>query len=187
MLLNIKNMVCHRCILAVEGIFRELGEDNFKISMGVAELPGKERDKAFYTSLKEKLDSLGFELIDDKKTKLIEQIKTLIIEKVHHSDLTTMDGNWSVLLADHLGQEYKGLSRLFSSVEGITIEHYIIQQKIEKVKELIVYDELTLSEIAWKLDYSSVAHLSNQFKKITGMTPKQFKAMGGERRPLDEV
>lgn len=186
--LHIRNMVCNRCIAAVEQVFEELKLKDVRVSMGVATIEEKQLTATKEAQLKAKLTALGFELIDDKKSKLIESIKNIIIKKIHHEDLSEQNLAWSGIISKELNYEYKYLSRLFSSVEGITIEQYIILQKTEKVKELIVYDELTLSEIAWKLGYSSVAHLSNQFKKVTGMPPKDFKRIGTQRRkPLDEV
>jgi AraC-like DNA-binding protein len=135
----------------------------------------------------ERLQSLGFAIIDDKKSQLIEKIKTLIIELVHqqNSHLKTNLSDW---LISHLHHDYTYMTNLFSEVEGTTIEKYFIAQKIEKVKELLVYDELTLSEIAFQLNYSSVAHLSSQFKKVTGLTPSHFKTIREEKRkPLDKV
>jgi AraC-like DNA-binding protein len=137
--------------------------------------------------LKQELQSFGFDLLDDKRTKTIEKIKNLIVDLVQNKN-----SNLQITLSDYLTKElhrdYSALSNLFSQVEGITIEKYYIFQKIEKVKELLVYDELTLSEIAFQLNYSSVAYLSNQFKKVTGLTPSHFKKMRTiKRRPLDEL
>tara|TARA_B100000508_G_scaffold139549_1_gene138126 strand:- start:1070 stop:1588 length:519 start_codon:yes stop_codon:yes gene_type:complete len=148
-------------------------------------------DKNPTTQEKEKfsktLVSLGFEMIDDKKSRLIEQIKTIIIDLVHHQDNETKT-NLSDVLSSKLHHDYNYLSNLFSEVEGTTIEKYFIAQKIEKVKELLVYDELSLSEITFRLNYSSVAYLSNQFKKVTGLSPSHFKKIREYRRkPLDEV
>jgi len=134
-----------------------------------------------------KLESLGFALIDDKRSRLIGQIKTLIVELVHHPS-DELKTNLSDFLSERLHHDYNYISTLFSEVEGTTIEKYFIAQKIEKVKELLVYDELNLSEIAYKLNYSSVAYLSNQFKKVTGLTPTHFKNIkGNKRKPLDMV
>jgi YesN/AraC family two-component response regulator len=133
------------------------------------------------------LESLGFEIIDDKKSQIIEKIKNVIVDLVHHQNNDSKI-NLSDLLSDKLQHDYNYLSNLFSEIEGTTIEKYFIAQKIEKVKELLVYDELSLSEIAYRLNYSSVAYLSNQFKKITGLSPTHFKKIGDEKRkPLDEV
>ena len=134
-----------------------------------------------------RLNELGFEILDDKKQKLIEKIKAFIIRKVQ-TGVIEERFSLSDYLVNNIHKEYTQLSRLFSEVEGITIEHYFILQKIEKVKELLAYDELTLSEIAWHLGYSSVAHLSSQFKKVTGFTPSYFKTLGHtSRKPLDYI
>ena len=188
MTLHIKNMVCNRCIMAVEGILKELDIKTFNVNMGIVEIPDESFPSNKLQFFENKLNEIGFELIDDKKSRLIESIKNLIISKIHHEELTGYNYKWSELISDQLHYEYKYLSRLFSSVVGITIEQFIILQKIEKVKELMVYDELTLSEIAWRLSYSSIAHLSNQFKKITGMSPKQFKeTTPNKRKSIDKV
>src|SRR5690606_5203838 len=131
--------------------------------------------------LRTHLENLGFEIIDDKKSRLIEQIKTLVIEMVHHSE-EPENLKYSELISSRLHYDYPYLSRLFSETEGVTIEQYIINQKIEKAKEYLVYDELNISELAWKLNYSSVAHFSAQFKKVTGMTPSQFRNLHEKRR-----
>ncbi len=180
-------MVCPRCITAVERVFSESGFKNFRVALGAVDIDGKldDREKDL---LNNRLLPLGFELIDDRKSRIIESIKNLIIQKIHHENLEELTVNWSDFLSDKLPFDYKYLSRLFSSVEGITIEQSIIRQKIEKVKELLVYDELTLSQIAHKLGYSSPAHLSNQFKNVTGLTPRDFKELGlRNRKPLNEA
>lgn len=183
--LYIKNMVCNRCILAVEALLKKLGISYNTVRLGEVELEQKP-DAETAQLLKKQLEGLGFELLDDGRNKLIEKIKTLIIEQVHYG---TEDQrlNFSSLLSSSLHKDYSYLSNLFSEVEGITIEKYVINQKIEKVKELLVYDELSLGEIAYRLGYSSVAHLSNQFKKVTGLTPSHFKKGGGSRRALDAI
>lgn len=186
MILHIKNMVCHRCVMAVDQLLKELNFTPVRIELGEVEINSdlSADDKKV---LGDRLRSIGFELIDDKQSRIITQVKSLIIREIHHSE-HHQNINWSDLISGALPYEYKYLSRLFSSVEGITIEQYIIRQKIEKVKELIIYDELSLSQIAYKLDYSSVAHLSSQFKKVTGMTPSEFKKLGiANRKPLDRV
>lgn len=188
MTLHVKNMVCNRCIAAVDSLLKELNFTEYKVTLGLVELKDEEINKNQKEALKGGLENLGFELIDDRKSQLIETIRNFVIQKIQHEDLQGQSVNWSDLIADKVHYEYKYVSRLFSSVEGITIEQFIIHQKIEKTKELLIYDELTLSEIAFKLGYSSVAHLSNQFKSITGMTPKSFKQIGAEKRkPLDQV
>ena len=136
--------------------------------------------------LQENLNSLGFELLDDQKQKQIEKIKTLLIQKVQTGDIQE---HFSItdFLTQKIHKDYSQLSKLFSEVEGITIEQFFILQKIEKVKEWLIYNEINLSEIAWKLGYSSVAHLSAQFKKVTGLTPSAFKKIGGNRKSLDLI
>lgn len=185
--LHIKNMVCNRCIMAVDSVLKETGFTDFHVALGSVEVKEDELEAA-KDPLKQKLEEIGFELIDDRKSQLIESIKNLIITKIHHEDLQGQTVNWSDIIADRFPYDYKYLSRLFSSVEGITIEQFIIQQKIEKIKELLIYDELTLSQIAWQLGYSSVAHVSSQFKAVTGMTPREFKQIGADKRkPIDKV
>ncbi len=188
MKLYIKNMVCDRCILAVENELQKVGLTAKEIVLGEVDLGGKEPSPEQLQTLATNLEKIGFELLDDKKRQLIEHIKTIIIEQVHYQDHQE-PVKLSVYLAEHLHYDYNYLSNLFSSIEGITIEQFHIQQKIEKVKELLAYDELTLSEIAWQLGYSSVAYLSNQFKKITGLTPSQFKQRkdSRQRKPLDKL
>jgi YesN/AraC family two-component response regulator len=186
MKLFIKNMVCNRCIMVVQSELEHAGYPPLKVQLGEAEL--KEELSA---DQREKLGSrmkvLGFEIIDDSRGKLIEKIKQTIIQLVHHSR-ENLRMNYSDYIASQLNRDYGYLSGLFSEVEGITIEKYIIQQKIEKVKELLVYNELTLSEIAYQMGYSSVAHLSGQFKKITGLTPSHFKQVKeNKRKPIDLI
>ena len=183
--LHIKNMVCNRCIQAVEALLKKLEIPYQLLRLGEVELPEKP-DAEKERQLKEQLEELGFELLDDGRNKLIEKIKNLIIEQVHYG-AEDQRFNFSSLLSSSLHKDYSYLSNLFSEVEGITIEKYVINQKIERVKELLVYDELSLSEIAYRLGYSSVAHLSNQFKKVTGLTPSHFKKGGGPRKTLDAV
>jgi AraC-like DNA-binding protein len=154
--------------------------------MGEVTLP-KDLTKEEHDNIETALKAHGFELIDDKKSATIEKIKTVIIEQIHHAN-DRLKVNYSTLIAGKLGKDYSYLSNLFSEVEGITIEQYVILQKIEKVKELLVYDELSLSQIADELGYSSVAHLSNQFKKVTGLTPSHFKSVKENKRvSLDNV
>ena len=179
-------MVCLRCIESVRQIFAELGVNVLEIQLGkvtITESITSEQKQHLQTKLNQK----GFELLDDKNTKLINQIKSIIIQQIHHSE-EAIPVNFSTLLTNQLHFDYTYLSRLFSSVEGRTIEQYILSQKIEKIKELLIYDELTLSEIAFQMHYSSPAYLSTQFKKITGMSPSAFRKMQNQqRRHLDEV
>jgi AraC family transcriptional regulator len=188
MTLHIKNMVCNRCIAAVEQLFTQLGYENVQTGMGWATLSKSELSETDKQTLATRLQNLGFELIDDRRSRMIEAIKNLIIQKIQHENLFNQQFTWSALIAEALHYEYKYLSTLFSEVQGITIEQFIILQKIEKAKELVVYDELSLTQIADRLGYSSVAHLSNQFKKITGMPPGKFRQIGVDRRkPLDHI
>lgn len=184
--LYIKNMVCNRCIMAVENELVKLGINAAQVSLGEVQLD-QSLSSIQLKSFTKAIESLGFELIDDKKSRIIEQIKKAIIQLVHYNN-NESKVNISDYLSDLLHLDYNYLSNLFSEVEGTTIEKYYIAQKIEKVKELLVYDELSLSEIADKLNYSSVAYLSNQFKKVTGLSPSHFKQIKAEKRkPLDEV
>src|SRR5690606_8195998 len=186
MTIHIKNMVCNRCILVVRQEVEKLGFHVQAIKLGEVTLLGKP-DSEQRAKIAGVLEPLGFELIDDKKSQLIERIKTIVIAWVREQD-GERTVNLSDILTDQLHHDYNYLSNLFSEVEGITIEKYHIAQKIERVKELLVYDELSLSEIAYQLGYSSVAYLSNQFKKVTGLSPSHFKKIKEEKRkPLDEV
>ena len=184
--LYIKNMVCRRCITAVEETLQEHQLRPASIRLGeiiLAEQPTESQ----LVELTASLQKLGFELLDDYKHQIIEKIKTLIINLVHHTPEKQIK-KLSELLAENLHKDYSYLSNLFSEVEGITIEKYFINQRIEKVKEMLIYNELSLSEIAFQNGYSSVAHLSSQFKKVTGLTPKTFKSSGiSQRKFIDAV
>ena len=185
--LFIKNMVCNRCIMAVESELKKLNLKPVSVILGEAVIEA-EPDPIALAKLNQNLQSIGFELIDDRKSQMVEQMKTEIIRYIHYDK--EIDGyiNFSEHLSRTLRLEYSYLSNLFSSVVGTTIEKYIILQRIEKVKELLVYGELTLSEIAWQTGYSSVQHLSNQFKKIIGMSPMAYKKMQEyNRKTLDQV
>ena len=184
--LFIKNMVCNRCIMVVGQEIQKLDLHPSEIRLGEV-LFEKELDKEQRQQISASLVPLGFELIDDKKSQTIEKIKTLVRELVHGQD-GEAKGNLSDILRNEIHHDYNYLSNLFSEVEGITIEKYYIAQRVERVKELLVYDELSLSEIAFQLNYSSVAYLSNQFKKVTGLSPSHFKKIKAEKRkPVDEV
>ncbi len=140
-----------------------------------------------HDSLKDALTSIGLELMDDKKAMLIEKIKNVVIEMVHHSD-EMMKVNFSEFVSEKLNYDYTYLANLFSSVQGTTIEQFIISHKVERIKELMAYDELSITEIAFKMNYSSVAHLSNQFKKVTGLSPMHFKQLKKKNRnPIEDV
>jgi AraC-like DNA-binding protein len=166
--------------MAVLSEFRKINVEPSSVELGEVELLAP-ITKSQKDDLSAGLRALGFELIDDKKSLIIERIKTLIIDLVHTRD-NDLKTTLSSYIADEIGQEYSALSNLFSEVEGTTVEQYFISQKIEKVKELLMYNELSLSEIAWQLNYSSVAHLSNQFKKITGLSPTHFKQLKDRKR-----
>lgn len=180
MKLYIKNMVCSRCIMVVKSKLEQLGLHPIAVELGEVEIK-EEIDENQKEVLLKNLQSIGFDLLDDKKTKTIEKIKNLIVDLVHHKN-NDLKINLSDYLAKNLNQDYNSLSNLFSEVENTTIEKYFISQKIEKVKELLIYDEHSLSEIADILNYSNVAHLSNQFKKITGFTPTSFKQSKDKNR-----
>lgn len=184
--LYIKNMVCNRCIMAVKQELEKLNIQSNRIALGEIEV-NDNIPKEQIQQLDLRLKDLGFELLDDAKKQLIEKIKNIIINHVHYNSEDN-NYNFSDILSQKLHKDYSYLSSLFSEVEGITIEKYMIHQKIEKVKELLIYDELSLSEIAYQSGYSSVAHLSAQFKKVTGLTPSHFKQVGqNKRKPLDKV
>lgn len=178
-------MVCNRCIMVVKQVLEEMNLQPLRVAMGEIELKKPVTAKQL-DLLNEKLKALGFEVLDNTKQSQIEKIKSLLIQKVQQGDL---EEHFSItdFITQSIHKEYSQLSRLFSEVEGLTVEQFFILQKIEKVKEWLIYNESNLSEIAWKLGYSSVAHLSAQFKKITGLTPSAFKKIGGTRKSLDEV
>jgi len=180
MKLYIKNMVSIRCKIIVKSELEKLGLHGAIVQLGEVDLQ-KNLSTQKHDKLILGLRRFGFELLEDKRSMLIERIKIVIVEMVHYGD-SIPKTNFSDYLTHKLKHDYTYLSNLFSDVQGTTIEHYIIAHKIEKVKELLVYDELTLTEIADKLHYSSVAHLSNQFKKVTGLTPTYFKTLKHKRR-----
>ncbi|MFO8054017.1 MAG: AraC family transcriptional regulator [Bacteroidales bacterium] len=172
-ILHIKNMVCPRCVMAVEGILNKTGIDYQQVELGQVSLP-QELPAEKRKLLEKEMQAIGFELLEPGTSALISRLKTLVINQLHHEE-EPLNVNFSTFLSQKLHHEYSYLSRLFSSVEGVTLEKFITRQKIEKVKELIFYDELSLSEIAFQMGYSSAAYLSTQFKKETGMTPSAFK------------
>lgn len=181
-------MVCDRCKLAIKNQLNDLKLDPISVELGEVDFGETVLTSDQIKQIKASIEPIGFELLDDKNSTLVEKIKTLIIELVHRND-EPIQVKLSDYIRTHLNYDYHYLSNLFSSIEGTTIEHYYIEQKIEKVKELLVYDELTLSEIAFQMGYSSVAHLSGQFKKITGLTPSHFKKLkdARQRTPLDKL
>jgi len=179
-------MVSMRCKMVVKEELTKLGLHFVIVDMGVVDIM-EDITAVQREQIRVALHKSGLELMDDRKAVLIEKIKNVIIEMVHYSDEIPKI-NFSEYLFEKLHYDYTYLANLFSEVQGITIEKFIITHKIERVKELIIYDELNLSEIAWKMHYSSVAHLSNQFKKITGLTPSHFKKLKDKRRqPIEEI
>jgi AraC family transcriptional regulator len=185
--LRIKNMVCNRCIRVVGEELQKLGLHPGKVELGEAVIE-EDISAEKLQQVREVLEQNGFELLEDHKAKLVEQIKNIIIKLVHQTDASEITVNYSDYISGKLKKDYHYLTGLFSSIENVTIEKYIIQQKIERVKELLVYGELTLSEIAYRLGYSSVAHLSNQFRQVTGFSPTEYKKIKShKRKPLDEV
>lgn len=180
MKLYIKNMVCQRCQIAVKYELEKLGLHHTKVELGETEIM-EDLSTEQWDVLSDSMKNIGLELLDDKKNILVERIKTLIIQLVHFND-EQIKTNLSDYLSEKLNHNYTYLSNLFSEVKGTTIEKFYLLNKIERAKELLVYDELNLTEIAWKLHYSSVAHLSNQFKKLTGLTPSHFKNLKSKKR-----
>jgi len=185
--LAIKNMVCNRCIKVVKQLLEEQHVEYAAVQLG------KVWTKETLSPLqlqqcKQLLQREGFDLIEEQKLQLTEQVKNLLLDLIYQQSLEERTENISSYLSHKLHRDYTGISQLFSSVENITIEQFFILQKIERVKELLVYEELNLSEIAFKMGYSSVAHLSSQFKKITGFTPSQFRELKDHhRKPIDQL
>jgi AraC-like DNA-binding protein len=179
-------MVSNRCKLAVKEELKKLGLHFIMVELGEVEIMENITTEQRIL-LNQRLTSIGLELMDDKRSVLIEKIKTTIIEMIHHSEEVTKL-NFSHYLNEKLNHDYTYMANLFSEVQGTTIEQFIIAHKVERIKELLIYDELNITEIAWKLNYCSVAHLSNQFKKITGLSPSHFKKLKVKRRsPIEEV
>ena len=173
--------------MVVKQILDELNIDYTSVVLGEINIQ-EETPRVLYEQLKERLGEVGFELLDDRRHKLVEKVKNLLIERLYGTEGVSMKVNFSTFLQGELNIDYNYLSNLFSQTEGITIEQFIIMQRIERAKELLVYDELTLSEIAYKLDYSSVQHLSTQFKKITGLTASHFRSIKEKKRkPIDNL
>lgn len=180
-------MVCNRCILVINQVLNKLEINPVSIKLGEVDIDRALSDKEL-NALRGLLGEVGFELLDDRKQKLVEKVKNLLIEQIHDSDAIVMKINFSTFLQNELQTDYSYLSALFSQTEGITIEQFVILQRIEHVKELLAYNEFTLSEIAYRLGYSSVQHLSTQFKKVTGLTPSHFKSIKAYKRsPLDSL
>lgn len=179
MKLLVKNMVSIRCKMIVKSELQKLDIDFISVELGEVTLPD-ELGKKLRQQFGESLQTYGLQLMEDRKSILIEKIKNIVIEIIHYSE-EPLTINFSNYLSSKLHYDYNYLSNLFSEVKGITLEHYIIAHKIERVKELLVYEQLTLTEIANDMGYSSVAHLSKQFKKVTGLTPSFFKNMRDKR------
>src|ERR1700722_15216353 len=180
MKLFLKYMVSTRCKMLVKAELEKLGLHYKTVELGEADIE-ENISVAEWNELNNALKKSGIELMDDKKSILIERIKNVIVELVHYAEEPLLI-NFSNYLSQKLNHDYTYLANLFSESQGITIEHFHILHKIERIKELLIYDELNITEIAWKMDYSSVAHLSNQFKKITGLTPSFFKKIKKKRR-----
>lgn len=181
----VKNMVCNRCIKVVK---EELTKNNINytlVDLGKIYL-NNPLSKEITNNLKQILNKEGFELVEDKEAIIVNKIKALVIKNIHQGKEKPQHQNFSDYLTSKIGVEYSHISKLFSEIEGNTIEHYIIQQRIERAKEFIIYNELTLSQISYELNYSSPQHLSRQFKQITGLTPTAFKKIG-KRKKLDTI
>jgi len=183
--ITVKNMVCNRCIKVVSQELKAHNYDVKNVSLGKIifnqELTENEKNNIAVLLKKE-----GFEILQDKETQIVNEVKSLIIESIHYKKEKPTYQNFSDFIANHLKMDYTYLSKLFSEIKGKTIEQFIIEQKIERVKELLKYNELTLSQISYELNYSSPQHLSRQFKQITGMTPSVFKKIG-KRKKLDTI
>lgn len=179
-------MVSNRCKIVVKEVLKELGLHFIVVDLGEIEIM-EDITMEQRIALKTGLSESGLELMDDKKAILIERIRIVITDMIHHADELPVT-NYSNFISEKIGYDYTYLSNIFSEVKGVTIQQFIIINKIERIKELIIYDELNITEIAWKMNYSSVAHLSNQFKKITGLTPSHFKQLKEKRRtPIEEI
>ena len=186
MKIYIKYMVSVRCKMAVKEALKNLGLHFIVVDLGEVDIM-ENLSTGQREQLQIALRNSGLELMDDKRAILIEKIKVAIIEMIHHSD-EVIKTNFSDFLSEKLNQNYAFMAGLFSEVQGTTIEQFIIQHKVERIKELIMYDELSITEIAWKMNYSSVAHLSNQFKKVTGFAPSHFKQLKEKRRtPIEGI
>ncbi len=178
-------MVCDRCIMAVQSLLERHNLDIVCVKLGEATF-AQDLPEALLQTIAEELQALGFELIDDRRHRLAEQVRIAIIELAHYSD-GRQRTNLSDYIANKLGMDYDAAAELFSAIHGTTVEQFYIAQKIERVKELLIYDELSLNEIAYRMGYSSAAHLSSQFKRVTGMTPTYFRQNHHNRRPIDKI
>ncbi len=182
----IKNMVCDRCIKVVKEVFEESALTISNIQLGEVTVD-EDLEQKRLSSLKDKLEHEGFEVIEDKSSRLVSKIKAVIIDAIYKRPELLASKKLSSLLTASIRHDYSYLSTLFCSVEGVTLERYFILQKVERIKELIIYDEMNLSEIAHHLGYSSVQHLSGQFKKITALTPSYYKKLSASRKSLDKI
>jgi AraC-like DNA-binding protein len=180
MILYIRHMVSLRCKMKVKEELKKMGLWYVFVDLGTVEITGELTDEQ-YGQLKANLLKSGLELLEDKRSILIERIKNVVIEMIHYNEELPKI-NFSDFISEKIGYDYTYLSNIFSEVSGITLQQYIIMHRIEKVKELLIYDDLTLTEISYRLQYSSVAHLSNQFKKVTGLTPSFYKQLKHKRR-----
>jgi AraC-like DNA-binding protein len=180
MKLYIKYMVSQRCKMVVQDTLQRLGIYNAIVDLGVVDIQENITQNQ-HNLLKDALLATGLELLDDNRSILVEKVKNIITEMIHYDD-DAPKVNYSEFISEKLGYDYTYLSNIFSEVKGVTIQQYIILHKIEKVKELILYDELNLTEISYKLNYSSVSHLSNQFKKITGLSPSYYRQIKQQRQ-----
>lgn len=179
-------MVSLRCKMAVKDVLKALGLHFIVVDLGEVEIMENLASEKLM-KLKDALQAIGLELMDDRKAILIEKIQNVIIEMVHYNEELPIC-NYSNYISDKLNHDYTYLSNIFSEVKGITIQQFIIIHKVERIKELIIYNEMNITEIAWKMNYSSVAHLSNQFKKVTGLSPSHFKQLKEKRRsPIENI
>ncbi len=183
--LSVKNMVCDRCVMSIKELLLDLGIQYERIELGKIHLINSLNEKK-KGELSAELLRLGFELLESPGAKYIQSVKNAVIDLIRNQESALKKFTVSAFIEDKVGKDYKWLSSLFSEMENQTIEQYVIAQKVERVKELLTYDELSISEISDKLHYSSIAHLSNQFKKVTGITPSAYKSVG-KRLPLDKI
>ena len=180
-------MVCDRCIMVVRQQLEQLNFRVVDIALGLVDIEPDANDEQLL-QIASVLNLYGFELINNEKDVLIEKIRNIVIGQIHHKDMADANANFSEILSKAINKDYSYLSRLFSEAEGITLAKFIIQQKVEKIKELIQYGQLNLNEIAYGMGYSSSAHLSAQFKQVTGVSPSQYKASAQiARKPIDKV
>ncbi|GAA4346280.1 hypothetical protein GCM10023185_00620 [Hymenobacter saemangeumensis] len=185
--LIIRNMVCARCVEAVERTLTQLGLPLRQVVLGAADVAGPVPDRP---AVQAALQAGGFELVDDPTRQLVEQIKAIVVELIHYTPAAELRQNFSVYLSQRLGRDYHQLSQAFSALEGLTLEKYIIRQKVERAKELLSYQQATVAEVARQLGYSSAAYLTNQFRQVTGLSPTEFQQLGpgqAGRLPLDNL